>query len=107
MIEDTLLQVCAQVSMGHVLSARGYSVGPYAVCVPSEPRARWACVNRNGEVVTAIEIEEHATMLYGLPMYASVKTHTDWSAFGAAKVFVDIVGEAAARSALRKTRMAS
>lgn len=88
--------VAAALCMGVTLLAGAYSVGRYHEATIDE--LRFACLDLRGGVVEAVEVERHVVDLWA-PM-EETERH-DWSAFGAAKAFVDQVGLEAAAAALR------
>lgn len=106
---DVLLSVAAAISMGAILIAPTHSVGPYRVAVQTE--AQWACLDKQGVPVVAVEewteMDPYFTPAgkpFPLASGQRVESRQDWSAFGAARMFVSCVGPAAAMRALRRAR---
>lgn len=95
---DCVLRVAAAITRGAVVMSPTRSVGRYATATDAPDELRFACLTLQGSVVDAPEVEEHALSFHE----KTTETRQDWSAFGAAKAFVDEVGTGGAQRALRK-----
>lgn len=112
--QDTLFRVCAAISIGVVLMARGFSVGPM---LTADGRASWVCLDRHARPVPGtqywrrwvldprdVEVIPHPSLLAFL--YADDTPVPDLSAFGAARAFISSVGERSAKLALFRAQEA-
>lgn len=88
--------VASAILSGAVLMTPTHSVGRYVLATDNE--LRFACLTLQGSPVESPEVEEHAVSFYE----KTTETRHDWSAFGAAKAFVDEVGTIGAERALRR-----
>ena len=95
---DCVFRVAAAISRGAVVMSPTRSVGRYATATDAPGELRFACLTLQGSLVESPEIEEHALSFWE----KRTETRQDWSAFGAAKVFVDEIGTGAAQRALRQ-----
>jgi len=92
-------------TIGKVAGAllRGASIGTdthVAGVIPSAEGPRWACVRvHDGSVIEVFHAVDEGRLDERGP-YAISKRERDWSAFGAARAFVDAVGVEAALHAL-------
>lgn len=95
---ELVSRVAAAITRGAVVMSTMCSVGRYATATDPPGSLRFACLTLTGSVVEALEVEEHAVSFWE----KTTEARQDWSAFGAAKAFVDQVGVKAAERALRK-----
>jgi hypothetical protein len=104
-VNDLLLLVAAAISQGKRLSSKRYSVGIYRETEPIQ----WACVDIHGRPIHAHQQEprvsiRHSADRVGWSSTITLYTQEDWSAFGAARNFVELVSERAVRRALADAR---
>jgi len=102
-----LVDICAAISNGLILTTPTHSVGIYR----RNGAWVWACLDSAGKPVVATHDVPVMQFAQGVPYpldvrFASVRqdVEPDWSAFGAAKVFVSLVGERRAKLALTRAR---
>lgn len=95
---DCVFRVASAISRGAVVMSPTRSVGRYATATDAPGELRFACLTLQGSLVESPEVEEHALSFYE----KTTETRQDWSAFGAAKAFVDEVGTGGAQRALRR-----
>lgn len=106
MLDSVLFQVAAAISVGAILIAPTHSVGPYLIAVSAEPM--WSCLDLEGAPIPMHEEWDETIPFFSpingkpLPQLSGKEPRLlrDWSAFAAARAFVDAVGEEAALSAL-------
>ena len=101
---DLLLDICAAITCGLRLTARQLSVGLHQ----ADPM-QWACRDRNGKPIPAIELEprtmiRHSADRCGWSAQIVLYAEPDWSAFGAARLFLLSVGDGPARQALKAAK---
>jgi hypothetical protein len=89
-----IFQVATALLTGATLTTPRASVGPYRLATDSAAVARFACLDLQGAVVDAreawVEIECHVPEdREGWAAEREVRTAHDWSAFGAARAFVE------------------
>lgn len=109
-METAVFQVAALISTGVTLRADGFTVGPYEL-----GGAAWSCVDGLGQPVPVVECwsetEPFFSPITGQPIPAlsgmRPEEQRDWSAFGAAKAFVEKVGEKPALKACESARKAA
>lgn len=112
--QEVLLQVCAAISMGAALLANGFSVGPMTTAEGTV----WVCLDRQARPVAATQWARrwvvHPQDAAHIPhpgllnwLYHEDHETLDTSAFGAARAFLNVVGERAARRALTRLSEAS
>lgn len=94
---ECVADVAAAITRGAVVMSPSHSVGRYAVATERRRKLRFACLTLRGSVVGSPEVEEHAVSFWA----KVTETQQDWTAFGAAKAFVDAVGTGGAQRALR------
>lgn len=95
---ECVARIATEITLGAVVMSPTRSVGRYACANDAAGELRFACLTLQGSLVESPEFEEHALSFWE----KSTETRQDWTAFGAAKAFVDEVGTGGAQRALRK-----
>jgi hypothetical protein len=91
-MSSLLFLISAAVSMGAVLMTDTHSVGPYRKA--TWPETRFACLDLTGAPQVDLQFQVRPDP-FGEAVY-----ERDWSAFAAARAFVQLVGERRAQEAL-------
>lgn len=92
---DAVAAVARALLLGATVRSGVYVVGR---CAPGpDGWSRYVCRTRGGLAIPAEDYEEHCTSL----VTRDVTVHEDWTAFGAANMFVCAVGARAAQRSLR------
>ncbi len=96
MSASLIFRLAIAITRGAVVQTPRWSVGPYREVEDSQ---RFACLDHRGTPAEAYETWDETIIIRGKP-YGDEHFGVDWSAFGAAKVFVLLAGPAVAEAAL-------
>ncbi len=101
-VDSAIFRVAVAVSMGRTLLAPRASVGPYRRATDPSDEVRFACIDEVTKgPVPCVQVEPYfVQMPWGFER--ETRYLDDWSAFAAARAFVEIAGVAAAEEALAR-----
>lgn len=98
---DLLLAVAVAITRGAILMSPAWSVGPYLDVSTAPGESRFACLDLQGVPSRAFETWDEAYLLRGEVRHEE-QYGTDWSAFGAARMFLACAGPKAVEEALAR-----
>lgn len=94
---QVIADVSAALLLGCVLMTPSHTVGRRCLAYSADDVLEFECVDLRGLLMESLEVEQHALSAWE----TETIERQDWTAFGAAKAFVDAVGPRAAERALR------
>jgi hypothetical protein len=92
-------RIAVAITRGAILTTTGWSVGRYRVAREAADCHRFACLDHEGTPCAAYEMWGEPYLLRG-GVYSDEIYGQDWSAFGAARVFVLLAGPELAQAAV-------
>jgi hypothetical protein len=95
-----ITRVAVALLQGAVLLSRSWSVGPYHLTTDPPDSLRFACLDLQGVPSCASEEYREVVLVVGLYVDSEDRYAEDWTAFGAARMFMALAGPTAAEAAL-------